>query len=378
MAQITLDELKRRLDVDPSSIVLDVREAAEVRDGTIPGAIWIPLGDLDSEMVRRVPSRTTAIVTFCAMGARAATAATKLRAFGYENVDHASPGFVRWRERGLPVAALPTVPPSTLTPAQRERYGRHLVLPEVGEQGQTRLLASKVLLLGAGGLGSPAAMYLAAAGVGTLGIVDHDVVDASNLQRQILHRTADVGMPKVESAVRTLGELDPELTVVPHHERLTSANVERLFAPYDLIVDGTDNFPTRYLVNDASIFLAKPVVHGSVFRFDGQVTTFVPRRGPCYRCLFPEPPPAHVAPSCAEAGVLGILCGVIGTLQATEAIKLLLDRGEPLVGRLLTWDALGARTRELRFERDPKCPVCGDAPTLRSYVDYEAFCGARP
>jgi molybdopterin/thiamine biosynthesis adenylyltransferase len=257
-------------------------------------------------------------------------------------------------------------------------------LPEVGEVGQARLLKSKVLLLGAGGLGSPAAMYLAAAGVGTLGIVDADVVDESNLQRQIIHATSRVGTPKVASATKAIAELNPDVKVVPFEERMTSSNVERLFADFDVVVDGTDNFPTRYLVNDASVFMGKPVVHGSIFRFDGQVTTFIPAKAakklgmpepsPCYRCLYPEPPPPHLAPSCQEAGVLGILCGIIGTLQATEAIKILLGRGTTLGGRLLTYDSLKMKFRELRLRRDPSCPVCGPKPSITSYIDYEGFC----
>ena len=273
--------------------------------------------------------------------------------------------------------------PPQLTDAQRDRYSRHILLPEVGEVGQAKLLTSKVLLLGAGGLGSPGALYLAAAGVGTLGLVDADVVDASNLQRQILHATSRVGMPKVDSAAKAIADLNPDVKVVPHKERLISANVERIFADYDVVVDGTDNFPTRYLVNDAAVFLGKPVVHGSIFRFDGQVTTFIPEKAakklgvapsPCYRCLYPEPPPPHLAPSCQEAGVLGILCGIIGTLQATEAIKLLLGRGTRSPGRLMTYDSLKMKFRELRLRRDPDCPVCGPKPTITSYVDYEGFC----
>ncbi|MBX3203283.1 MAG: molybdopterin-synthase adenylyltransferase MoeB, partial [Labilithrix sp.] len=273
--------------------------------------------------------------------------------------------------------------PPQLSEPQRDRYSRHLLLPEVGEAGQAKLLKSKVLMIGAGGLGSPAGLYLAAAGVGTLGLVDADVVDASNLQRQILHATSRVGQPKVESAEKVLADLNPDVKVVGYRERLDSSNVERLFADYDVIVDGTDNFPTRYLVNDASVFLGKPVVHGSIFRFDGQLTTFVPDKaasklgieaGPCYRCLYPEPPPPHLAPSCQEAGVLGILPGVIGVLQATEAVKLLLNRGDALVGRLLTYDSLKMKFRELRLRRDPGCPVCGPKPSITSYIDYEGFC----
>jgi molybdopterin/thiamine biosynthesis adenylyltransferase len=249
-------------------------------------------------------------------------------------------------------------------------------LPEVGEAGQAKLLGSKVLLLGAGGLGSPAALYLAAAGVGTLGIVDADTVDASNLQRQIMHATSRVGMPKVESAAKAIADLNPDVKVVPYQERLTSANVDRIFEPYDVIVDGCDNFPTRFLVNDASVFLKKPVAHGSIFRFDGQVTTFLPGSGPCYRCWYPEPPPAHLAPSCQEAGVLGILCGIVGTLQATEAIKILLGKGDTLSGRVVTYDSLKMKFREFKLRRDPACPVCGEKPTIKSYIDYEGFCAA--
>jgi molybdopterin/thiamine biosynthesis adenylyltransferase len=265
--------------------------------------------------------------------------------------------------------------PPELTESQRERYSRHLLLPEVGERGQEKLLKGRVLLLGAGGLGSPAALYLAAAGVGTIGLLDADTVDASNLQRQILHATSRLGTPKVDSAEVALRDLNPDVKVVKFQERLNSGNVERILSHgWDVIVDGCDNFPTRYLVNDASIFHKIPVVHGSIFRFDGQVTTFLPFQGPCYRCLYPEPPPAHLAPSCAEAGVLGILPGIVGTLQATEAIKLLLGQGETLAGRLLTYDSLKMTFRNLRLRRDKTCPACGENPTIKEYIDYEGFC----
>jgi molybdopterin/thiamine biosynthesis adenylyltransferase len=327
---------------------------------------------------QKLPDKNAPIVAYCAGGTRSALAAATLQELGYTNVETANPGFVRWKDLGYPVEA-----PPELTDAQRERYSRHILLPEVGEAGQVKLLKSKMLLLGAGGLGSPAIMYLAAAGVGTLGIVDADVVDASNLQRQIVHATSRVGTPKVDSAAKTVAELNPDVKVVPYKERLTSANVERLFADYDVIVDGTDNFPTRYLVNDASVFMGKPVVHGSIFRFDGQATTFMPEKaakrlgvatGPCYRCLYPEPPPPHLAPSCQEAGVLGILCGIIGTIQATEAIKIVLGKGSTLAGRLLTYDSLNMKFRELKLRRSPECPVCGPKPTITSYIDYEGFC----
>jgi molybdopterin/thiamine biosynthesis adenylyltransferase/rhodanese-related sulfurtransferase len=380
VAEVSLEELKRRLDAAEAFTLVDVREKEEFRAGCIPGAISVPRGLLEQLIEARIPDRTTKIVAYCAGGTRSALAAKTLAELGYANVETANPGFVRWKDLGFPI----DLPPA-LTEAQRDRYSRHILLPEVGEAGQAKLLRSKVLVIGAGGLGSPACLYLAAAGVGTLGLVDADVVEASNLQRQVLHATSRVGRAKVESAEGVLRDLNPDVNVIGHRERLTSANVERLFADHDVVVDGTDNFPTRYLVNDASVWLGKPVVHGSIFRFDGQLTTFLPGRaaarlglepGPCYRCLYPEPPPPHLAPSCQEAGVLGILPGVIGLLQATETIKLLLGRGEPLVGRLLTYDSMKMRFRELRLRRDPACPVCGPNPTITSYIDYEAFCGA--
>jgi len=376
--QVSLEELKRRLESGEKLTVLDVREKDEWRGGYIPGAVSLPRGFLEIQAEQKLPDKNAHIVAYCAGGTRSALAAATLQELGYSNVETANPGFVRWKDLGYPVET-----PPQLSDSQRERYSRHILLPEVGETGQAKLLQSKVLLLGAGGLGSPALMYLAAAGVGTLGIVDADVVDASNLQRQIVHATSRVGSPKVESAAKFVADLNPDVKVVAYKERLTSANVERIFADYQVVIDGTDNFPTRYLVNDASVWLGKPVVHGSIFRFDGQVTTFVSDRaasklgvtaGPCYRCLYPEPPPPHLAPSCQEAGVLGILCGIVGTVQATEAIKLLLGKGTSLVGRLLTYDSLKMRFRELRLRRAPDCPVCGPKPTITSYIDYEGFC----
>jgi molybdopterin/thiamine biosynthesis adenylyltransferase/rhodanese-related sulfurtransferase len=376
--EVSLDALKKRLEAREALTLLDVREKEEYRAGFIPGAVSIPRGFLEIQVESRLPDKNAKIVAYCAGGTRSALAAVTLANLGYTNVETAHPGFTRWKDLGYPV----DLPPQ-LTDAQRDRYSRHILLPEVGEAGQARLLRSKVLLLGAGGLGSPAALYLAAAGVGTLGIVDLDTVDASNLQRQILHATSRIGTPKVESAAKAIFDLNPDVKVVGHKERLTSENVERLFGDYEVIVDGTDNFPTRYLVNDASIFLGKPVVHGSIFRFDGQVSTFVGDKaakrlgvpaGPCYRCLYPEPPPPHLAPSCQEAGVLGILCGIIGTLQATETIKLLLGQGTLLTGRLLAYDSLKMKFHELRLRRDPSCPVCGPKPTITQYIDYENFC----
>jgi molybdopterin/thiamine biosynthesis adenylyltransferase/rhodanese-related sulfurtransferase len=376
--QVSLEELKRRIEAGEKMTLLDVREKDEWRGGYIPGAVSLPRGFLEIQAEQKLPDKNAKIVAYCAGGTRSALAAATLAQLGYTNVETANPGFVRWKDLGYPVEL-----PPELTDSQRERYSRHILLPEVGEAGQAKLLKSKVLLLGAGGLGSPAAMYLAAAGVGTIGIADADVVDMSNLQRQIIHSMKWVGKPKVESAAAFIADLNPDVKVVPYKERVTKENVERLFADYEVIVDGTDNFPTRYLVNDASVWMGKPVSHGSIFRFDGQVTTFMPEKaakklgvaaGPCYRCLYPEPPPPHLAPSCQEAGVLGILCGIIGTLQATEAIKILLGRGNTLTGRLLTYDSLKMKFRELKLRHDPKCPVDGEHPTIKSYIDYEGFC----
>jgi molybdopterin/thiamine biosynthesis adenylyltransferase/rhodanese-related sulfurtransferase len=369
---VSLEDIKSRLEAKAPMVLLDVREKDETRAGFIPGSVLVPRGFLEIQIEQKLTDKSAPIVVYCAGGTRSALAAKTLAELGYTNVESASPGFVRWKDLGYPIES-----PPELTDAQRDRYSRHILLPEVGEAGQAKLLASKVLLLGAGGLGSPAALYLAAAGVGTLGLVDADTVDASNLQRQILHATSRLGHAKVDSAEHALKDLNPDVRVVKHQERLTSENVDRIFEGYDVVVDGCDNFPTRYLVNDASIFHKKPVVHGSIFRFDGQVTVFDPAGGgPCYRCLYPEPPPPHLAPSCQEAGVLGILPGVVGVIQATEAIKILLGRGTPLVGRLLTYDSLKMKFGELKLRRDKGCPACGDSPTIKGYVDYEGFCAA--
>lgn len=366
---MTLDELKRRFDAKDKFTLVDIREKDEVKHGFIPGAIHLPKSYLESQSEQKLPDRNAEIVLYCASGNRTAWAAKTLMSFGYSNVWSVNPGFIRWKDLTYPVEK-----PPELSDAQRDRYSRHLLLPEVGEKGQETLLKGKVLLLGAGGLGCPAAMYLAAAGVGTLGLVDADEVDASNLQRQVLHATSRVGMPKVDSAEQFITDLNPDVKVIKYKERLNSSNVDRIFEGWDVIVDGCDNFPTRYLVNDASLFHKVPVVHGSIFRFDGQVTTFVPWDGPCYRCLYPEPPPAHLAPSCAEAGVLGILPGVIGVLQATEAVKILLKKGDLLKGRLLQYDSMGMTFRNFKLRRDPHCPACGEKPTITSYIDYEGFC----
>ncbi|MBL8604991.1 MAG: molybdopterin-synthase adenylyltransferase MoeB [Myxococcales bacterium] len=367
--EVSLEALKERIETRPDFILVDVREGEEFRAGHIPGALHIARGHLESKVESLIGNKDAPIVLYCAGGTRSALAARTLAELGYTQVESANPGFVQWKDRRYPM-----VVPRVLTGEQRDRYSRHLLLPEVGEKGQAALLDAKVLLLGAGGLGSPSALYLAAAGVGTLGIVDPDTVDASNLQRQVIHATSRVGQPKVDSAEFALRELNPDVKVVKYQERLTSENIDRIFEGYDVIVDGCDNFPTRYLVNDASVMKNKPVVHGSIFRFEGQVTTFVPRVGPCYRCLYPQPPPPELAPSCQEAGVLGVLPGIIGVIQATEAIKLILKKGQPLVGRLLTYDSLGMKFRELKLRRDKECPMCGEAPSITGYIDYEHFC----
>jgi len=368
---LTLEELKRRMDAKETFTLVDVREKDEVRAGFIPGAVSIPRGFLEMQAEQRLPDKSAKIVVYCAGGIRSAFAAKALSELGYTHVESANPGFVRWKDVGYPVET-----PAQLTPAQLDRYARHIMLPEVGDKGQEKLLKARVLCLGAGGLGSPSALYLAAAGIGTLGIIDADTVDASNLQRQILHGTDRVGMSKVESAKKTLNNLNPDVNVITFDERLVRENADRVFDQgWDVIVDGLDNFSTRYLVNDASVWKKIPVVHGSIFRFDGQVTTFWPGKGPCYRCLYPEPPPPELAPSCSEAGVLGVLPGIIGVIQATEAVKIVLGIGEPLVGRLLTYDSLKMKFGSLKLRRDPKCPVCGDHPTITEYVDYDYFCG---
>src|ERR1700704_5010098 len=349
----------------------DVREKNEWDEGHLPGAAFVPKSYLEQWAEDRLPSKDKPTILYSPGGVRSVRAADALQKLGYTNVISMTGGFNRWKDSGLPWTK-----PETLAPEQAQRYSRHLLIPEVGESGQQQLLRSKVLLIGAGGLGSPAALYLAAAGVGTLGIVDSDVVDATNLQRQILHTTERIGEPKTESARQTLEALNPDVKVVGYQERLTSENIDRILSEYDVIVDGADNFPTRYLLNDASVKWNKPVVHGSIYRFEGQVTVFKPHDGPCYRCLFPTPPPPELAPSCAEAGVLGVLPGVIGTIQATEVIKLLLGIGEPLVGRYLLFDALEGSFREVRLRRDPKCPVCGESPTVTEYIDYEGFCAS--
>jgi molybdopterin/thiamine biosynthesis adenylyltransferase/rhodanese-related sulfurtransferase len=347
---------------------LDVREQDEFEQGTIPGSVFIPRGHLESKVENQLTDRNAPVIIFCAAGNRSVFAAKTLQDLGYTDVVSMAGGFGRWKDQGRP-----WITPATLTPEQRNRYHRHILLPEVGEEGQQKLLEAKVLLLGAGGLGSPAALYLAAAGVGTLGVVDMDVVDASNLQRQILHNMERIGERKVDSAKKTLTALNPDVNIVTYDVRFGADNILDIIDGYDVIVDGTDNFPTRYLLNDASLLKRIPVVHGSIFRFEGQVTVFDPYNGPCYRCLLPEPPPPELAPSCAEAGVLGVLPGIIGSIQALEAIKLLLGLGDPLRGRLLAYDALETSFRTFKVRRDPECPACGENAQI-VIAEYDDLC----
>ena len=366
ITEVDLDEAERRLD---GSTFLDVREPDEYEQGAIPGAVHLPRGHLEFQVEGKLPDKTTPIVVYCAGGVRSAFATKTLGDLGYTDVVSMAGGFNKWKDAGKPWKA-----PRTLTAEQRNRYQRHLLLPEVGEVGQQKLLDAKVLLLGAGGLGSPAALYLAAAGVGTLGIIDMDVVDESNLQRQILHNMERVGERKVDSAKKTLTLMNPDLNVATYDVRLGADNVLDIIDGYDLIVDGTDNFPTRYLVNDASLLKRIPVIHGSIFRFEGQVTVFDPYVGPCYRCMIPEPPPAELAPSCAEAGVLGVLPGIVGSIQALEAIKMLLGLGDSLVGRLLAFDALEESFRTFKVRRDPECPACGPNAGEIVIAEYDDLC----
>ena len=361
------------LRANPATTLVDVREASEWEQGHIPGARHVAKSHLEQEIEAAVPDRSTPVVLYCTAGVRSLFAGQALRAMGYDDVTSMSGGFEQWKSLGLPWSR-----PTGLSEEQARRYSRHLLIPEVGVEGQVRLLASKALIVGAGGLGSPAALYLAAAGVGTLGIVDFDVVDLSNLQRQVLHTNASVGKPKTASAAATIRALNPDVTVVEHNLRLDASNVLGVIQPYDVIVDGSDNFATKYLVNDAAVLTGKTLVYGSIFRFEGQASVFKPGSGPCYRCLFPEPTPSALAPSCDEAGVLGVLPGTIGLIQATETLKLLLGAGRSLVGRLLTYDALEATYREFHLRRDPGCAVCGAAPTIREVSDLEWSCHFEP
>ena len=355
------------------SLALDVREPDEYEQGALPNALHIPRGQLETNIEGRVPDHDAPIMIYCAGGTRSAFAAKTLQDLGYTNVVSMIGGFNRWKDEGREWST-----PASLSADQRNRYQRHLLLPEVSEKGQLKLLDSKVLLLGAGGLGSPAALYLAAAGVGTIGIIDMDVVDSSNLQRQVLHNMDRIGERKVDSAKKTLTAMNPDLNVVTYDVRLGADNILDIIDGYDVIVDGTDNFPTRYLVNDASLLKRIPVVHGSIFRFEGQATVFAPYVGPCYRCMIPEPPPAELAPSCAEAGVLGVLPGIIGCIQAMEALKLLLGLGDPLIGRLLAYDAMEESFRSFKVHRDPACPACGENAGEIVIAEYDELCMPHP
>jgi molybdopterin/thiamine biosynthesis adenylyltransferase/rhodanese-related sulfurtransferase len=374
-AQVTeVDGATAQERLEAGALYLDVREPDEWEQGAVVGAMHIERGNLETRIEGRVPDHDTEIIIGCASGVRSVYAAVTLGQLGYTNVVSLKGGFNKWKDEGRPWKV-----PQALSPEQRNRYQRHLLLPEVGDAGQQKLLDSKVLLLGAGGLGSPAALYLGAAGVGTIGIIDMDVVDTSNLQRQILHNLDRIGDRKVDSAKKTIALLNPDVNVVTYDTRLGADNVLDIIDGYDVIVDGTDNFPTRYLVNDASLLKKIPVVYGAIFRFEGQVSVFKPYEGPCYRCMLPIPPPADQAPSCAEAGVLGVLPGIIGSLQAMEAIKQLLDLGDPLVGKLLAYDALEDQPfRKFKLRRDPECPACGENAPPIQIAEYDELCMPHP
>jgi sulfur-carrier protein adenylyltransferase/sulfurtransferase len=374
-------------EVDPSEVkellqegvaIIDVRETDELSSGALPGAKHVPRGYLESRIEGIVPDRSAHVILYCASGNRSAYAARTLQDdLGYEHVESMTGGITLWKDRGYEVDV-----PRSLTPEQRDRYSRHLLIGEIGVEGQQKLLDAKVLLLGAGGLGSPTALYLAAAGVGTLGIVDDDVVDLSNLQRQVIHSTQRIGIPKVDSAEESIHALNPDVKVIKYPVRIDASNIMEIIEGYDVIVDGVDNFPTRYLLNDATVRLKIPVVSASILGFDGQLSVFKPYEGPCYRCLFREPPPAELAPSCGANGVLGVLPGTMGLLQATEVVKLILGIGDPAIGRLLLYDALAATLTEVKVHRDPDCPICSRPPDEISdeemgvFPDYEAFCAA--
>src|SRR3954463_13239131 len=357
-------------------VIVDVREQHEFEESHLPGANHVPRGHLESRIEGKVGDKSSPVVLYCASGQRSALAAQTLQSLlGYDDVASMTGGITLWKDRGFDVET-----PRALDADQKSRYSRHVLLPEIGMEGQLKLLDAKVLLLGAGGLGSPTALYLAAAGVGTIGLVDDDVVDVSNLQRQVIHKTDGVGTPKVDSAERAIKDLNPGVNVVKYDTRLDASNIMEIIEGYDVIVDGVDNFPTRYLLNDATVRLKIPVVSASILGFDGQLSVFAPYEGPCSRCLYPTPPPAELAPSCGANGVLGVLPGTMGLLQATEVVKLIVGAGDPLIGRLLLYDALAASFTELKVRRDPDCPICSREPDAISdeemgvFPDYEAFC----
>ena len=369
--QIDIDEARRMLE-RPGTVLVDVRESDEWRQGHIPQAVGIPRGFLELRIEEKVPDHKAPVILQCASGTRSLLAARALHEMGYENLFNLNGGFNAWKDRGLPWIA-----DRAFTAEELTRYSRHFVIPEVGEKGQAKLLDAKVLILGTGALGSPSSLYLAAAGVGTIGLVDFDTVDMSNLQRQIIHTVDRVGMLKTESAQKQLNALNPGVKVIRHDVRLSAENVMDIIKDYDVVVNGGDNFPTRYLISDACFFAKKPLVDGAIFRFEGQATVFHPAAGgPCYRCLYPEPAPPDMAPSCAEAGVLGALPGLIGSMEALEAIKLIVGAGKPLIGKMVYFDTLSNDyVRILKIRRNPDCPVCGDHPTQTTLIDYEAFCG---
>lgn len=371
--EMSMEELKEKLERNDDLVLIDVREQDEVDQGVIVGATHIPRGFLELRIENAESDRDREIVLYCAGGNRSALAAQSLEAMGYTNVISMREGYTGWSAAGFP-----TVQERALSKEERLRYSRHLIVPEIGEKGQVKILESKVLLVGTGGLGSPSAYYLAAAGVGTIGLIDFDVVDVTNLQRQIIHGTSDIGRPKVVSAQETINDLNPDCNVILHETRLMADNIMEIIKDYDIIVDGCDNFPTRYLVNDACVLAGKPNVHGSIYQFDGYATVFHPDKGPCYRCLYPEPPPPGAVPSCDEAGVLGVLPGTVGLIQATETLKLILDQGDPLIGRILMYDALDMTFQTFKVQKDPSCPLCGTNPTITELIDYEAFCGFAP
>ena len=386
-SELLLSARERIKEVDPSevaellegqAVIVDCRETEELSAGIIPGAIHIPRSYLETRIEGLVPDRSQRVILYCSAGVRSALGAlTLMDEMGYQAAESMAGGFTLWKDRGYQIQV-----PRTFSAQQRERYSRHLLLPEVGVVGQQKLLDARVLLLGAGGLGSPTALYLAAAGVGTLGIVDDDIVDLSNLQRQVIHTTDRIGTPKVESASETIKALNPEVSVIGYPTRLDASNIMEIIEGWDIIVDGVDNFPTRYLLNDASVRLSIPVVSAAILGFEGQLSVFAPGRGPCYRCLFRQPPPAAMAPSCGANGVIGVLPGTMGLLQATEVIKLIVGAGDPLIGRLLMYDALDASFTELKVRQDPECPICSRDPKdigddeLGVFPDYEAFCAA--
>jgi molybdopterin/thiamine biosynthesis adenylyltransferase/rhodanese-related sulfurtransferase len=371
-----IEPFEAAAEIEGGNVVLiDTREPHEYQEAHLENGKLVPPALIGDEIAAAAPDKAARTILYCRSGNRSAIAAAQLQELGYEDVASMAGGILAWQEQGLPVVSA-----SGMTAEQRDRYSRHTLLPEVGVDGQLKLLNAKVLLLGAGGLGAPTALYLAAAGIGTLGLVDDDVVDASNLQRQVIHNTERIGEPKTSSARQTIEALNPDVEVVEHRMRLDASNILDTIRDYDVIVDGADNFPTRYLLNDASVRLRKPVVSASILSFDGQISTFVPFEGPCYRCLYPTPPPAELAPSCSANGVLGVMAGTMGTLQANEVIKLVLDVGEPLVGRLLLYEALGTRFTELKVRRDPECPICGENASeipeseMGKFPDYELFC----